>query len=124
MSKRVRAIVSCVIIGLMMAVVAGYVLLTGPHGKLTARAERKNGGGYPYTVTVRQFGGRYNISLIEERRIIRDLLLSSYEFHEGSYPVTNAIIAWPELHSFVVSFDNGITVDCSWDNSRVNWTRH
>jgi hypothetical protein len=50
--------------------------------------------------------------------------LSSYQFYEGSLPTTNATVTWSELHSFVVRFDNGITVDCSWDMSRVTWTKH
>src|SRR5436190_2573327 len=100
MSKRARTIFACVMLTLALVVICAFFSLSGPHGKVIARAQHKDGHGYAYTVTVKQFGGRYNIALVEAQGIVRDLLLSSYEFYAGSIPATNATVSWPELHSF------------------------
>jgi hypothetical protein len=110
-----------VVLGLL---VGGIAWLSGPHGKVLA--ESKQAGGHQYTVIVTQYGGRYNIQLVEERRPIRDLLWSSYEFYEGSLPVTTTI-TWLTPQAFVVSFDNGISGRGSWDehddHDEIVWTR-
>ena len=123
MSKRARTIFACIMLALALALISAFFSLSGPHGKVIARAQHKDGHGYAYTVTVKQFGGRYNIALVAQGTV-RDLLLSSYEFYTGSIPATNATVSWPELHSFAVRFDNEIAVDCAWDQSKVIWTKH
>src|SRR5690349_9500441 len=109
-----RAIVIFGLVGLAISalLVTGYISLAGPHGKVVARLEKKDAGGYVHTVTVRQFAGRFNTELSEQGSGERVLRVSSHEFYEGSLPITNATISWPELHRFTVSFSNGATVDC------------
>jgi len=97
--------------------------LTGPYGKAVARAQKKDAGRSVHSVTVRQFGGRFRTELSEEGRPVRDLPVSSYEFYEGSDPITAATISWPDLHRFSVSFNNRVTVDCAWNETNCTWTR-
>ena len=92
-------------IGAVLAI--AYLSLTGPHGKLLARLQKKDAGGYAHSVTVRQFDGRFRTELSDEGRPLRDLPVSTYEFYEGSDPITAASISWPDLHRFSVSFNNG-----------------
>ena len=108
----------------LVAVIWGYVSLTGPHGKVVARLQQKDAGGYTHTVTVRQFAGRFSTELSDEGQPVRDLPVSSYEFYEGSDPIKSAIIAWLELHKFTVSFSNGVTLECSWSSTNAVWTIH
>ena len=122
---RGRAIITLILlilaIGAVLAI--GYLSLTGPHGKLIARLQKKDSGGYVHSVTVRKFAGRLRTELSEEGRPVRDLPMSSYEFYEGSGPITAATISWPGLHRFTVSFNNGFTIDCEWNETNCNWTR-
>jgi hypothetical protein len=108
----------------LAALILGYVSLSGPHGKIIARLQQKDSGGFIHSVTVRQFAGRFNTELSDEGRPVRDLPVSSYEFYEGSDPITSATILWPELHRFSISFNNGETVECSWGESNVVWAVH
>ena len=96
----------------LLAAIWGYVSLSGPHGKVVARLQQKDEGGFTHGVTVRQFAGRFSTELSDEGRPVRDLPVSSYEFYEGSDRITGATITWPELHRFTVRFSNGIYVDC------------
>jgi hypothetical protein len=92
---------------------------TEPRGKVVAQLQKKDAGGDTHTITVRQFAGRFRTELGEEGSEGRVLPVSSYEFYEGSDPITAATISWPELHRFTVSFDNGVFVECSWTNKNV-----
>lgn len=113
------------LIALLAVVIAiplvGFYLLTGPHGKLVAHSERKDASGYSLFVTVRQTSGRFRIDL-SDQGARSPLLISSFELYQGSYPITNAIISWPDLYNFSVAFDNGIHVNCSWSPTNVTWT--
>ena len=109
------------IAALSLLLIGGYVLLTGPHGRLVALLQKKDSGGFVHTVTIRQFAGRFKTELSEEGANGKALPVSAYEFYEGSYPITNAIIKWDDLHKFTVSFDNGATLKCSWDNGNCQW---
>ena len=120
-TKQVSIVVGSVV---LVAAIWGFVSLSGPHGKVVARLQQKDTGGYTHAVTVRQFAGRFSTELSDEGRPVRDLPVSSYEFYEGSDPITGATITWPELHRFTVRFSNGIVVDCSWSDTNVVWTRH
>jgi hypothetical protein len=124
MSKRAAIFVALVV--LMVAVLLAGVgtSQSGPNGKVVSRLQKKDAGGYVHTVTVRKFAGRFNTELSDEGSGSRILRVSSYEFYEGSYPITNAAISWPELQKFSVSFDNGVTVDCSWSRTNCIWTAH
>ena len=124
MSKKRISIFVCVVVLVIAALTWGYVSLSGPQGKLVARLQQKDAGGYTHSVTVQQFGGRFRTELSDEGQPARDLPVSSYEFYEGSDPITAAAITWPELHRFTVRFSNGIVVDCSWSDTNVVWTRH
>src|SRR2546427_5570362 len=106
------------------ALATAYHLLSGPHRKLVARLQKKDAGGYVHSVTIRQFAGRFRTELSEEGQPVRDLPVSCYEFYEGSDPITTATISWPQLQRFTVSFNNGVTVDCSWNVSNCIWTLH
>ena len=119
-----RIIIGGIITAVVALLVVGYTSLTAPHGKLIAQLQKKDAGGYTHTVTVRQFAGRFRTELGDEGSQGRVLPVSSYEFYEGSFPIKSAAITWPELHKFSVSFDNGITVDCSWSETNVVWTTH
>ncbi len=88
--KRGSIIASGIVLLIVVALVWGYVSLTGPHGKVVARLQQKDEGGYIHSVTVREFGGRFNTELSEEGRPVRDLPVSSYAFYEGSDPITAA----------------------------------
>ena len=121
MSKK-RGIICSIVLAAVALLGWGYALLSGPHGKLVTQLQKKDAGGYTHTVSVRQFAGRFRTELGEQG--VRVLPVSSYECYEGSYPIKSATITWPELHRFSVSFDNGITVDCSWSETNVVWTRH
>src|SRR6476659_8536705 len=105
MSKKRISIFVCVVVLLIAALTWRYISLSGPHGKLVARLQQKDGGGYTHTVTVRQFAGRFRTELGEQG--YRVLPVSSYEFYEGSDPITRADITWPELQRFSVRFSNG-----------------
>ena len=117
-------------LGIVFGIVVAVTVLLGvsccshtePRGKLVAQLQKKDAGGYTHTVTVRQFAGRFRTELGGEGSEGRVLLVSSYEFYEGSSPIKSATITWPELHKLSVSFDNGITVDCSWSETNVVWT--
>jgi len=114
-----------VVVGaVLVAAIGAYVSLSGPHGKLVARLQQKDTGGYTHSVAVRQFAGRFRTELSDEGEPVRELPVSSYEFYEGSDPITGATITWPELHRFTVRFSNGVAVDCSWSETNVVWTRH
>jgi hypothetical protein len=121
---RSRAAILFVLLVLAMGAVltTAYFSLTSPHGKLIARLQRKDAGGYVHSVTVRQFAGRFRAELSVEGRPVRDLPVSSYEFYEGSDPITSAFITWPELHTFSVSFNNGLKLDCAWNETNCVWT--
>src|ERR1035437_1622090 len=123
---RKRGAIIFVLLLLATAAVLGvaYLSLTGPHGKLVARLQKKDAGGYVHSVTVRQFGGRFRTELSDEGRPLRDLPVSCYEFYEGSDPITGASITWPELHKFSVSFNNGVMIDCAWNETNCSWARH
>ncbi len=117
--------VSIVVLGVVLiAAIWGYVSISGPHGKIVARLQQKDTSGFMHSVTVRQFGGRFNTELSDEGRPVRDLVVSSYEFYEGSVPITTASIVWPELYKFMVNFNNGITVECSWSETNAVWKIH
>jgi hypothetical protein len=120
-TKQVSIVVGGIV---LVAAIWGYVSLSGPHGKVVARLQQKDTGGYTHTVTVKQFGGRFSTELGEEGARDRALPVSSYEFYEGSDPITGATISWPELHRFTVRFSNGLAVDCSWSQTNVVWTRY
>src|SRR2546422_1013708 len=117
-TKQVSIVVGGIV---LVAAIWGYVSLSGPHGKVVARLQQKDAGGYSHSVTVRQFGGRFSTELSDEGQPVRDLPVSSYEFYEGSDPITGATITWPELHRFTVRFSNGVAVDCSWSETNVVW---
>src|SRR5438132_1207555 len=117
MSKRAAGIIAPVIVAIGAALVWGYHLLSGPRGKLITQLEKKDAGGYTHTVTVRQLAGRFNTELGEQGSLGRVLRASSYEFYEGSHPITAATIKWPDLHKFTVSFSNGATIECSWSET-------
>jgi hypothetical protein len=122
--KRFTMLVSGVVLLIAVALIWGYVSAPEPHGKIVAQLQQKDASGCIHTVTVRQFAGRFNTELSEEGSPGRVLPVSSYEFYEGSDPITSAIIRWPELHGFSVTFSNGLIVDCSWSETSVVWTRH
>lgn len=123
MRKRAIVIFGLVVLAIGAVLVTGYVSLTEPHGKLVARLQKKDAGGYVHSVTVRQFAGRFRTELSEEGRPVRDLAVSCYEFYEGSDPISSATIAWPELHKFSVIFNNGVILDCAWNETNCSWTR-
>ncbi len=120
-TKHISIVVGSIV---LVAAIWGNVSLSEPHGKIVARSQKKDGDGFTHRVTVRQFSGRFSTELSEEGRPSRDLPVSSYEFYEGSNPITAATITWPELHKFTVRFSNGIVVVCSWSQSNVVWTIH
>jgi len=124
MSKRAAIFVSLAVLVIGALIASVRASLNGPHGRVVARLQKKDEGGYVHTVTVRQFAGRFNTELSDEGRPVRDLPVSSYEFYEGSFPITNATIAWSELQKFGVTFDNGITLHCSWSTTNCIWTKH
>ena len=124
MSKRAVIIFALLIPAVAVAAAAVYSSLSGPHGKLVARLQKKDAGGYVHSVTVREFAVRFRTELSEEGRPVRDLPVSSYEFYEGSDPITAANITWPDLHKFTVSFNNAVTIDCAWNETNCTWTRH
>ena len=109
---------------LLLAVVAfGFVLdhkLTGPHEKLLASAEQYDEHGYKCWVQVRQNASRFRVDLFEEGSRHK-LLISSYEFYEGSLPMSNAVINWTNLYKFSVSFTSA-NVTCSWSQTEVHCT--
>jgi len=121
MSKK-RGIIWRIVLAAVALLGWGYASLTGPHGKLVTELQKKDAGGYTHTVTVRQFVGRFRTELGDEGYRGRVLSVSSYEFYEGSDPITAATIKSPELHTFTVSFNNGVTLKCSWSGTNVVWT--
>jgi hypothetical protein len=123
MRRRATIILVLLVLAIGAVLATAYLSLTGPHGKRIARLQKKDSGGYVHSVTVRQFAGRFRTELSEEGRPVRDLPVSSYEFYEGSYPITAATISWPDLHKFTVSFNNGVTIECAWNETNCNWTR-
>jgi hypothetical protein len=124
MRRRAAIIFVLLILAIGAVLSAAYHSLSGPHGKLVARLQKKDAAGYAHSVTVRQFAGRFSTELSNEGDPARDLPVSCYEFYEGSDPITGATIAWPELHKFSVSFNNGVMVDCAWNETNCAWTRH
>ncbi len=124
MSKRAAIFAGLAVLVIVALIASVRASLSGPHGRVVVRLQKKDAGGYVHTVTVRQFAGRFNTELSDEGRPVRDLPVSCYEFYEGSYPITNATIAWPELQKFSVTFDNGITLHCSWSRTNCIWTTH
>jgi hypothetical protein len=122
---RKRAAIFVLLAVVIAGVLAGaYYSLTAPHGKLVARLQKTDEGGYVHSVTVRQFAGRFRTELSDEGRPVRDLPVSSYEFYEGSVPIIRAIITWPEVNKFSVTFNNGVIIDCTWNETNCIWTRH
>jgi len=121
---RSRATIFFVLLVCTLGVVlaTAYYSLTSPHGKLVARVQRKDTGGYVHSVTVRQFSGRFRTELSSEGEFC-DLPVSTFELYEGSDPITAASISWPDLRRFSVRFNNGITVDCTWNETNCTWTR-
>ena len=119
MDKLRKILIGAALAILGLLVVGNYVL-SGPHRKLIARAEQTDSHGYFFWVAVEQNAGRFRIDLTEQGA--RPLLISSYEFYQGSYPITNATVAWPTLNNFAVEFDNGMTVKCSWNQTNITWT--
>jgi hypothetical protein len=124
MRKRAAIVFVLLLLAIGAALAATYYSLAGPHGRLVARLQKKDAGGYVHSITVRQFAGRFRTELSDEGRPVGDLPVSCYEFYEGSDPITEATIAWPELHKFSVSFNNGVMVDCAWNETNCAWARH
>jgi hypothetical protein len=118
MRSKLRYLIVMLIALLVIAALIDYNL-SGPHNKLLASASRKDTRGDRYWVTVHQNASRFRINLFEEG-FRSKLLVSSYEFYEGSLPMTNAVINWPDLNSFAVSFTSA-KVLCSWSRTEVNW---
>jgi hypothetical protein len=114
MSKRAVTLLALAI--LIMACAAFF--LSKQEGKVISQSQKEDPAGYTHTVKVRKLAGRYRTELSDE------LPLSTYEFYEGSYPITAATIVWLELDSFSVRFNNGITLDCRWHETNIVWTRH
>lgn len=110
MSKRLG------IYAILIVLIGGLVWLVAPRGQNMVRAEM-NSGGFPYSIKVVGFGERCRIELTFNRKF----LVSGYEYYVNSIPPTKATIDWPELHSFVVTFDTGDKVRCSWDDYGVHW---
>jgi hypothetical protein len=123
MRKRATIIFALLVVAIGAVLTAAYHTLSGPHGKLVARLQKKDAGGYVHSVTVRQFAGRFRTELSDEGRPIRDLPVSCYEFYQGSDPITAASITWPDLQRFTVSFNNGVTIECAWNETNYSWTR-
>jgi hypothetical protein len=113
MLKRCVTICTCLAagIGLLLFSMAQF------DGTELARATRKDDRGYPYTVTGRLIDQRYRTDLVFNNRFI----VSSYECYAGSSPSKKATIFWPDLREFRVSFGNGITVRCTWDEYHAHW---
>lgn len=122
MRTRSAIILLLLVLAIGAVLTTTYLLLRLPHGKLIARLQKKDRGGYVHSVTVRQFAGRFRTELSEEGYHARDLPVSCYEFYEGSDPITSATISWPDLRKFTVKFNNGITIDCAWNETNCNWT--
>jgi hypothetical protein len=118
MSKRSAIILIAVILGLA----AGFVCLAPSKGALMARAEKQGPADASYSVTVRRYDHRYRTELLYRGKFI----VSSYEFYQRSVPPTNAVISWPRLDEFVVTFNKRMTVRCTWDSmshDKVLWER-
>ena len=87
-----------------------------------ARAEKQGPSDSSYSVTVRCFDDTCRTELLYRGKF----LVSSYEFYEGSVRPTNAVISWSSLDELLVTFDNGMSVRCTWDSMRhdkVCWER-
>lgn len=97
---------------------------------VVAKAEMRAPGRDSYVVTVRRWvdhhrGGSYkqmNDLFGIELSHRGGMPVSAYEV-EGSMPVTNITINWPELGRFVVAFDNSFTVQCTLNEGKPNWER-
>lgn len=95
-----------------------------------ARAEKPASTYDSYVVTVKRWrdhdrGGRYKqygdlfgIELSHRGGIP----VTAYEL-EPSELVTNVVITWPELGSFVVTFNNSLSVKCVWSSGKAVWER-
>jgi hypothetical protein len=102
----------------MIVLAGGTYLLMGQHGRVYAQMTKGE-----YVVTVRHFGKSLNTELAGTGKY-GPQLLSSYEFYEGSNPITKAMINWPNSEEFTVSFGNGIKLHCSWSETSAVWTLH
>jgi hypothetical protein len=93
------------------------------------RAEQQDSHGISYVVSVSRWqdGGhhsnryhrksdRFRVELFQDGRF----LVSSFEF-EGTVQVTNAVVTWPKLEEFAVTFDKAYTVRCAWDDRKASW---
>jgi len=115
--------------GLGLVVLIAICVAVTP-GEITtvARAVKEAPGGDSYVVTVRRWedhgrGGRYkrqNDRFSIELSHRGGLPVSAYEL-EGTVPITNAVITWPQLKQFVVVFDNTPVVRCTLDEGTPRW---
>ena len=95
-----------------------WLLLAGcSDGEALARAEKKDGRGFAYSVIAKKTADRYRVDLVFDHR----LLVSSYAFYAGSGPATNATITWPQLGDFTVVFGKRTTLHCSWNDHGASW---
>ena len=118
MHKRSAIILAGVAVVLLLV---GFVWISRTYGELMATVEKAGSSGSSYSVTVRRFGNNYRTELLYGK-----FQISSYQFYEGSVPPTNAVISWPKLDEFTVSFDNGMSVRCNWDSmghDKACWER-
>ena len=114
---------------LLMALIASVVWVGGiafvkgcSRGKVVVSAEKIVPKDRTYRVVVRREDAGFRTELFDGG----DYALSTYSFYGGSAPATNAVISWPTLGEFVVQFDNGENLSCSWDPSgyrRMLWER-
>jgi len=91
-------------------------------GTVVASADKTVPSDRSYRVVVTREDAGFRTDLLAGS----DYVLSSYRFYGGSVPATNAVISWPTLGEFIVQFDNGESVSCSWDPSgyrKVLWLR-
>ena len=121
-------IFACLWVALL--VVALYVANHPRRLTVMTSAEKQDQYGQAYQVTVKRLkdyyrGGRsklrpdrFHIELQQGG----EFAVSSYEF-EGSVSITNAVIKWPELNAFVVTFDKSFAVTCTWDEDKAVWER-
>ncbi len=109
-------------------VIAIYVAENPREITIMAKAEKPASTYDYYAVTVKRWrdhhrGGRYkqyNDLFGMELSHRGGMPVSAYEL-EPSQPVTNVVISWPELGRFAVTFDDGLTVKCTWSDSKAVW---
>ena len=111
-----------------VVVIAIYAAVTRREITTMARALKEAPGGDSYVVAVRRWedhqrGGRYKrhndrFSIALSHR--GGFPVSAYEL-EGTVPITNVVITWPELEQFVVTFDNTLTVKCTLNEGKPLW---